>query len=65
MQVIVSQMKVDDGDVKWNCALDFTYSEAPMLINFMQKSEKGYHSLASKVSSGGFNIARLKIDKND
>ena len=34
LQVIVSLIEVDDGDVEWTYALDFKYSEAPMLIDF-------------------------------
>ena len=34
LQVIVSLMIVDNGVVKWTSALDFEYSEAPMLIDY-------------------------------
>jgi hypothetical protein len=59
-------MKVKDGKIKWTYALDFKYAEAPMLIDYMNSSSLGHHSLATKdVSSGGFTIARLKLNTSD
>jgi hypothetical protein len=59
-KVIASRVLTSNGTVEWTCALDFTYSEAPMLIDYIY----GYHSLATKVSAGGFAIARLKINSD-
>jgi hypothetical protein len=62
MQVIVSLMEVDDGEVEWTYELDFKYDEAPMLIDYKDSSNQGHYSLATKVTGGGFNLARLKIN---
>ena len=62
LQVIVSLMKVSDGEVKWTYELDFNYNDdAPMLIDYMDSTNHGHHSLATKNSGGGFTLARLKI----
>lgn len=37
-KVIVSRVVASDGSVEWTYALDFTYSEAPMLIDFKDLS---------------------------
>jgi hypothetical protein len=63
--VIISLMKVDDGEVKWWGVLDFYYAEAPMLMDYKDSSDQGYYSLATKGYYGGFTIARLKIDNQD
>lgn len=62
MQVIVSLMDVDDGNVEWTYELDFKYSQAPMIIDYKDGSSQRHHFLATKESTGGFNIARLKIN---
>ena len=64
-KVIVSLIKVDGGVVKWTYALDFKYTEAPMLIDYKEVSGQGHHSLATKIATGGFTIARLKVNKDD
>jgi hypothetical protein len=62
LQVIVSLMNVSDSGVKWTYELDFNYyDDAPMLIDYIDLKDEGHHSLATKNSGGGFNIARLKI----
>jgi hypothetical protein len=33
-KVIVSRVMALDGSVEWTYALDFTYNEAPMLIDY-------------------------------
>ena len=65
MQVIVSLMDVDDGDVEWTYKLDFKYDKAPMLIDYKEGISQRHHSLATKASDGGFNIARLKINTDN
>ena len=61
-KVIVSRVMELDGSVEWTYALDFTYNEAPMLIDYNYLSDQGHHTLATKESPGVFAIARLKID---
>jgi hypothetical protein len=63
-KVIVSRVLASDGSFDWTYALDFTYSEAPMLIDYKFLSGQGHHSLATKESPGVFAIARLKINFN-
>ena len=66
MQVIVSLMKVNGGEIKWTYGLDFKYTEAPMIIDYQDSTGQGHHSLATKdVFSGGFTIAKLLINSND
>ncbi len=64
-QVIVSRVKVDGGSVEWTYSLDFKYDEAPVLIDYKELGGQGHHSLATKVPTGGFTIARLKINMTD
>ena len=64
-KVIVSLMKVSSGEVKWTYALDFNYVEAPILMEYMDLSNQGHHSLATKASEGGFTLSRLKIDNSN
>ena len=61
-KVIVSRVRASDGNEEWTYALDFSYSEAPMLIDYHEISNQGHHSLATKVSTGEFAIARLRIN---
>ena len=63
-KVIVSRVETSYGDVAWTYALNFTYSEAPMLIDYKYLSDQRHHSLATKASAGGFAIARLKINSD-
>ena len=66
LQVIVSLMKVENGEVKWAYELDFNYNDdAPMLIDYMDSTDQGHHSLATKKPGGGFTIARLKIGNSN
>jgi hypothetical protein len=64
-KVIVSRFLESDGSVEWTYALDFTYNEPPMLIDFKDFSGDRHFSLATRVSSGGFSIARLQINSGN
>lgn len=64
-KVIVSRVVAYNGNVEWTYVLDFTYSEAPMLIDYKWFHQHGHHSLATKDSAGGFAIARLKIKESN
>jgi hypothetical protein len=64
-KVIVSRVRASDGNEEWTYALDFSYSEPPMMIDYHEISNQGHHSLATKVSTGGFAIARLRINIGD
>jgi hypothetical protein len=60
-KVIVSRVLGSNGDVSWTNALEISYSEAPMLVEYKNLDNLGHHSLVTKASSGGFTIARLEI----
>lgn len=64
-KIIVSRVVDSNGSVYWTYALNFTYSEPPMLIAYQNSGGKGYHTLATKVSGAGFALAWLKIDNGN
>jgi hypothetical protein len=64
-KAIVSRVLTAYFTVVWTYALDFTYSDAPMLIEYKYLANQNHHSLATKDSAGGFAIARLKINDTD